>query len=209
MVEVLEIDEGDPDIGVLRRSAEVIGSGDLVIYPTETVYGLAGDATSDEAVARVFEKKSRPLERPISVAVDSLSMAYQVGKLSLREENLIQKFLPGPLTILVEARPYVSGLLTAGGDKVGVRIPDHRVALGLIEAVGGPITSTSANLTGQPAPREVRDSVRQLGEYVELALDAGRSPGGEPSTVVDVVGEKIEIIRKGPISRSSIESALK
>jgi len=159
----------------------VIKSGDLVIYPTETVYGLAADASSDKATAKVFQAKSRPMEKPISIAVDSLSMAYRVGKLSPQEEKIIRKFLPGPLTVLVKSRPVISSLLSAGTEKIGIRIPDHPVALKLIKAVGGPITSTSANISGSQPPENVEEALDQLGESAKLALDAGISSSGNPS----------------------------
>lgn len=208
MVEVLKVDGHNPDPEELKRVCEAIYASELVVYPTETVYGLGADATSDEAVGKVFKAKSRPLEEPISVAVDSLSMSYQVGKIYLEEEKLIRKFLPGPLTIIVEARPLVSNLLLGGTEKIGIRIPDQPVTLKLIEIVGGPITSTSANITGHPAPIEVGEAVEQLGDFVEYAIDAGSSSIGESSTVVDMTGDDLRIIREGPISESEIRSVI-
>lgn len=172
------------------------------------MYGLAADPMSDRAVAKIYETKSRPLEKPISVAVDSLSMAYFVGKLNDKAETLIQNFLPGPLTVIVEKRPIISDLLSAGTDNVGIRIPDHPIALGFIRKLGSPITSTSANISGGPDPLDVNQAVEQVGEGVEIALDAGVSKGGQPSTVVDVT-RGLEIVRSGPISESDIRSVLK
>ncbi|KXB05827.1 hypothetical protein AKJ53_01910 [candidate division MSBL1 archaeon SCGC-AAA382F02] len=209
MVEILSVKEEKPDSEKLERAAKVLKNGDLVIYPTETVYGIATDATSDEATAKVFKAKARPLEKPISAAVDSLSMSYYVGKVTSQEEILIEEFLPGPLTVLVEARPAVSEILSAGTGKIGIRIPDNSVALELIKTVGGPITSTSANVSGSPAPARLDEAIDQLEKHVELALDVGELPIGEPSTVVDVTGEDIRILREGPISKSDIRSVLK
>lgn len=207
MTGILKSEEETPDPEALRRAAEAIEDGELVVYPTETVYGLAADATSDEAVRRIYRAKSRPEDRPISVAVDSLSMAYQVGKLSRREADVIQEFLPGPLTLLVESRPLVSKILTSDSRKVGIRMPNHPVALGLIGAVGGPITSTSANVSGSSPPRRLDEALNQLGDIVGLAIDSGEAPGGTPSTVVDVSGG-VEIVREGPISESEIRERL-
>lgn len=209
MSEIVSVDKGDPQTSALRKATEAIERGELVIYPTETVYGLAADASSDEAVAKVFKAKSRPLKNPIPVAVDSLSMAFHVGKITRREEDLIREFLPGPLTLVVESRPSVSDMLSAGTGNIGVRIPDNSVALGLIKFFGGPVTSTSANISGAPAPTDVDEALNQLGEKVELALDAGRSPGGKPSTVVKVSDDDVQIIREGPIPKSDILSALR
>lgn len=207
MDEILDSEVVEKSLDGVQKVVQAIESGELVIYPTETVYGLAADPTSKDAVLKVFRAKSRPLEKPISVAVNSLSMAYRVGKLSKREEKLIQTLLPGPLTVLVRRRPPISELLTAGTGKVGVRIPDHPVPLKLVEAVGGPITCTSANISGNPPPRDLDRALNQLGESVKLAINGGRSTDVQPSTVVDVERD-VEVIRKGPISESTISSVL-
>lgn len=207
MDEILDSEDVTKSSDMIRRVAQAVRSGELVIYPTETVYGLAADATSEDAVLKVFRAKSRPLEKPISVAVNSLSMAYRVGKLSEREEDLIQNLLPGPLTVLVRRRPPISKLLSAGTGKIGVRIPDHPIPLKLIEAVGNPITCTSANISGNPPPGDLDQALNQLGESVKLAINGGRLTGVQPSTVVDVE-EGVEVIRDGPISESTIRSFL-
>ncbi|KXA97327.1 hypothetical protein AKJ40_03605 [candidate division MSBL1 archaeon SCGC-AAA259M10] len=192
----------------LQEAIKAIRSGKMVVYPTETVYGLGADATSDEAVSRVFEAKSRSFDRPVSIAVDSLSMCYRVGKLYREEETLIREFLPGPLTVLVEPRPVLSDVLSADTGKVGIRIPDLSVTRKLIESVGGPITSTSANVSGRPSPTTVADALNQLGGSVAVAIDIGESTLGTSSTVVEVLEGDVEIIREGPVSRSQIVSAL-
>jgi len=181
-----------------------------VVYSTETVYGLGADATSDEAVARVFAVKARPIENPLPIAVDSLEMARRVIELNSAAELLFQKFTPGPLTIVGKARPSsVSKLITAGTGNLGVRVPDNAVALKLVELVGGPITATSANLSGRAAPVTAKEAVEQLGDKIELVLDSGKCDIGKPSTVVDVSSGTPRIIRGGPISGSDIEKMLK
>ena len=208
MAEVLQIDPNNFKPRELVRSVEALQKGGIIAYPTETVYGLAADATSDEAVSRVFEAKSRSMDNPISIAISSLSMAYSVGKLNEQAEDLIQKFLPGPLTVVVEKRPILSDYLSAETGKIGLRMPDHPVASRLIDRFDGPITSTSANISGNPAPTRIEEAVEQLGEKVDIYLDCGRAPGGKPSTVVDVTESDIEIVRKGPISEDEIRSVL-
>lgn len=208
LAEIIEVDSETSENEVFRKAGKAIEAGELVVYPTETVYGLGADATSDEAVAEVFKAKSRPLEEPVSVAVDSLSMAYRVGKLDHRAEEIIQELMPGPLTVVVEERPLTSDLLTAGTGRIGIRIPDHPTALGLVKYLGRPITSTSANLSGHSNPFEVGDALNQLGEEVSLALDSGECSGKEPSTVVDLAGE-IDVLREGPISESRIRKVVR
>ncbi|MFP4005443.1 MAG: L-threonylcarbamoyladenylate synthase [Candidatus Hadarchaeia archaeon] len=208
MVEIVKIERGSCTPENLEVVVRALKFRKLVIYPTETVYGLGVDATSDKAVAKVFEAKSRPLEKPISVAVDSLSMAYRVGKLNEDAEDVIQEFLPGPLTLLVDPRPILSELLFGGTSKVGIRIPDHFVALKLIEAFDGPITSTSANKSGEPSAPSVEEAVDQIGHRVDYAVDSGGSHIGTPTTVLDLTSDGFEIVREGPISKSEIEEVL-
>ncbi len=142
------------------------------------------------------------------MALNSLSMSYRVGKLTQNEENIIRKLLPGPLTVVVEARPVLSSLLFGGTGKVGIRIPDHSVVLELVRLLGGPITSTSANISGEPSPLNVNEAVEQVGDFVEYALDVGVVEFGEASTVVEVSDSDVEILREGPISRLDILSVL-
>lgn len=208
MVEIISVDKENPDSETLEKIIDALKSEKLVIYPTETVYGLAADATSEAAVSKIFEAKSRALDNPVSITVNSLSMSYRIGKLTKNEEKIIKELLPGPLTVLVEPRPFLSDLLFAGTGKVGVRIPDHPVVLELVRLFGGPITSTSANISGEPAPLNVEEAVGQLGDFVEFAIDVGEVEVGVASTVVEVHDFGVEVIREGPVSESEILSVL-
>ncbi|KXB08719.1 hypothetical protein AKJ56_00450 [candidate division MSBL1 archaeon SCGC-AAA382N08] len=209
MVEIITLDEKRPRVEKLHKAVKALEEGELIIYPTETVYGLGADAASDDAVSKVFEAKSRSLKDPISIAVDSLSMAYQVGKLQPEEEILIRKLLPGPITVLVEPRPFLANALSSGTGKVGVRIPDEVVTRDLIGSFGGPITSTSANISGRSAPVRTDEALEQLEDYVSVAIDVGESEVGLASTVVEIDGGGVNIIREGPVSRDEILKALK
>lgn len=208
MVKIIKVDPKSPARKDLEKAAKLIEKGGLVVYPTETVYGLASDACSDESVARAFEAKSRSLEKPISVAVSSLEMARKVGKITPEAEILLREFLPGPLSIVVAARSNLSTYLSAGTGKVGIRVPKHPVAQKLIKEFGGPITSTSANISGRRAPTSARAALGQLRDRVDLVIDSGETPIRRPSTVVDVTGEELEVIREGPISAKEIKAAL-
>ncbi len=209
MVKIFNVNEKSPQIDVIAEAAATIREGGLVIYPTETVYGLGADATSDEAVAKVFMAKTRPIENPLPVIVSSTEMGREIIELNRAAEALFEKFMPGPLTVVGKMKPKkVSQLLTGGTGKVGVRIPDNRVALKLVEFVGGPITSTSANLSGMPAPTTAKEAIEQLGSKVDLALDSGKCRVGKPSTVVDISSATPVIIRGGPISGSELEKFL-
>ncbi len=194
---------------MFSEAVAALSEDGLVVYPTETVYGLGADASSDEAVAKVFKAKNRPLENPISVAVDSIDMARKTIEMTKAAEALFENFLPGPLTIIMNANPTISELVTAGTGKVGVRIPDHPVALKLIESFGKPITSTSANLSGRTPPATTEEALKQLGESVEVALDSGECQICTPSTVVDAVLDRPKILREGPIAAGEIEKVLR
>lgn len=208
MVKIFEVRPNAPTADAITEAASAIRAGGLVIYPTETVYGLGADARSSKAITKIFKLKCREAEKPIPIAVNSVDMARQVAELTHAAEALFKKLLPGPLIIVARAKPNVSKLITAGTGKVGVRVPDHPVALKLIDFVGGPITSTSANLSGKPAPRTVREALEQLGGKVDVALDAGKCKLGVPSTVVDATTRQLKILRKGPISEEKIKKLL-
>jgi len=208
MVKILEIRPNAPRADVITEAASTIRAGGLVIYPTETVYGLGANARSAKAVDKIFKLKGRGGGKPIPIAVNSLNMARQVAELTPAAEALFKKFLPGPLMIVAKARPNVSKILTAGAGKVGIRVPNHQVALKLIEFVGGPITATSANLSGKPAPLTVKEALEQLGKNVDVALDVGKCELGVPSTVVDITSKRPKVLRRGPISEEEIRKVL-
>ena len=180
----------------LDAAASAIRAGSLVIYPTETVYGLGADALDPAAVERVFEAKGRDRSDPISMAVPDIDTAARYTELSGRERAFMRTFLPGPVTVVVERGSAVPDELTAGSDRVGVRIPDHEGALALLDAVA-PITATSANVSGQPSARRIADLDDAIREQAAVVLDGGETPGGG-STVVDV--ERGEIHRRGRLA---------
>jgi L-threonylcarbamoyladenylate synthase len=182
-----------PDDADLDRAAAAIRDGDLVVYPTETVYGLGADAFDAAAVERVFETKDRDGDQPVSLAVPTVEAALAYTTPTDRESRFVDEFLPGPVTVVVERTDAVPDVLTAGRDRVGVRVPDHDLALELLERVA-PITATSANVSGTGSVRELDELGAQVREAAAVLLDGGRTPGGG-STVVDVAAG--EVIRRG------------
>jgi L-threonylcarbamoyladenylate synthase len=164
-------------------AAAAVRDGDLVVYPTETVYGLGADALSATAVERVFEAKGRERDKPVSLAVPSVESAREYTRPSDRELAFMREFLPGPVTVVLERRDAVPDVLVAGRDRVGVRVPDHEMALELL-AETGPLTATSANISGNPSARSVED-LDAIRERAAVVLDGGQT-GGTGSTVVDV-----------------------
>lgn len=168
----------------VAAAAAAIARGDLVVYPTETVYGLGADAWSPGAIDRVFELKQRPRDNPLSVGVPQLAAVEEVARPSDRARAFMQAFLPGPVTVVCRKAPDLPELLTAGRDRVGVRVPDHDVALALMDETG-PITATSANVSGTGSVRDPTDLSPRIRNGVAAVLDVGATPGGG-STVVDV-----------------------
>ena len=165
-------------------AATAVRDGKLVVYPTETVYGLGADALDATAVERVFEAKGRERDKPVSLAVPDVESAREYTRLSDRELAFMRAFLPGPVTVVVERCDVVPDVLVAGRDRVGVRIPDNDPALELL-AETGPLTATSANISGNPSARSV-DDLDAIRERAAVVLDAGETDGGTGSTVVNV-----------------------
>lgn len=189
---------------LLERAAGVVDAGGLVVYPTETVYGLGADALSADAVERVFETKRRDRSKPVSMAVPSVDAVDEVTRLTDHEQAFCEAFLPGPVTVVVERGSAVPDALTAGGDRVGVRVPDHDVALALLERTW-PVTATSANVSGRESVRAVDALDAEIHEAASVVVDAGETAGGQGSTVVDVTAETI--YRRGP-QADAVESWL-
>lgn len=192
-----------------QKASGVLAEGGLVIFPTETVYGLAADALSEGAVRRVWEVKGRPPDKPLPVQV------ADVGGLRLlwREVPedllpLINAFMPGPLTLVYWRSALVPDIVTAGADTVGVRIPNHPVALALLRVFGRPVVAPSANLSGEEPPSRVEGISPQLLERVDLVIDAGDTGGGIPSTVLDATVRPARILRAGALSPDELRKYL-
>jgi L-threonylcarbamoyladenylate synthase len=171
-------------------AARAIEDSGLVVYPTETVYGLGADALDADAVARVFDAKRRDRDEPVSMAVPTVEAALEYTRPTAPERAFIHEFLPGPVTVVLERAPAVPDVLTAGRDRVGVRVPDCEPALALL-ADAGPLTATSANVSGRESARRVADLDPEIRAAAAVALDAGETPGGTPSTVVDVAAGRV------------------
>jgi L-threonylcarbamoyladenylate synthase len=184
----------EADSDALDRAATAIREGGLAVYPTETVYGLGADAVDADAVERVFEAKRRDRSKPVSLAVPTVDAAMAYVDPDARTEQFMRAFLPGPVTVIAPRRDPVPDVLTGGRDRVGVRVPDHEVAVALLERVA-PVTATSANVSGRPSARRVADLDPQIREAAAVVVDGGETPGGG-STVVDVA--RNEVVREGP-----------
>jgi len=182
----------------LRAAGEIIRAGGLVAFPTETVYGLGADALSAEAVARIFEAKGRPRFDPVIVHVAAPEEAEALwAEVPPRARALMERFWPGPLTIVLPKRDVVPDIVTAGLPTVAIRMPDHEVALGLIRAAGRPIAAPSANRFGKTSPTHHEHVLEELGGQIEAVIAAGPTPVGIESTVISLVEEPPRVLRPG------------
>ncbi len=193
----------------MLEGAEILRAGGLVAFPTETVYGLGADATSRPAVEAIFEAKERPADNPVIVHVDCLRAAERAGRLEHpRAARLLERFWPGPLTVVLPALQPVRSAVCRGLATVAVRMPAHPVALALIRATGLPVAAPSANLSGRPSPTAAGHVLEDLGGRIPLILDGGPCEVGIESTVLDLAGEDVAVLRPGAVSAEQIAEIL-
>jgi L-threonylcarbamoyladenylate synthase len=191
------------------RAVALLRDGQLVAFPTDTVYGVGAVIWNAQAVRRLYEVKLRPAGKAIPVLLaDVADLSLVARDLSQTVLGLVERLWPGPLTVVVPRAESVPDEVTAGGATVAVRVPDHDLARALIRAAGAPLATTSANLSGQQSPVTARQVAAQLSSRIPLVLDGGPCPGGVASTIVDLTGSKPVILRPGPLSMEEIFSAL-
>ncbi len=193
----------------IKKASEFLRRGELVAFPTETVYGLGGDATSDMAVAKIFEAKGRPRFNPLIVHVRSLDEAMQYGQFNATAKKLATLYWPGPLTLVVQRTENcpLSLLVSAGGDTVALRMPAHPLARALLEEAELPLAAPSANRSGRISPTEAAHVREELEGRVAMILDGGSCEVGIESTVIDVTGDIPTILRPGSILPEGVRSA--
>jgi L-threonylcarbamoyladenylate synthase len=200
-MEYLLVDSLAPDIEMVRRAAAMIRAGGVVAYPTDTLYGLAADPRNADAVARLFAVKARAADQAIPlIATDLRQVERDVGRPTDLARRLASKFWPGPLTLIIAASPAIQPSVHGGSGRVAVRVPDHAVARMLAAECGCAITSTSANLAGQPAPGRADEIVPPLRDCLAALLDGGPTAGGRPSTIVDATGPEPVLVREGVVA---------
>ena len=193
----------------IEVALQLLNSGGLVAFPTDTVYGLGAPAFLPRGVTRIYAVKGRPRTKAIPILLKGAdTMAKVAEDIPLEAWLLAEKFWPGPLTMVLRRKSAVPKVVTAGGPGVAVRVPDHQFALSLIEAAGGALAATSANRSGQPDPVTAEEVLGHLGGRIDLILDGGRCPGGIPSTVVDLTASQPTVLRVGAIEREQLEEAL-
>ena len=190
----------------ISEAARLILAGQPVAMPTETVYGLAADATNPQAVACIYEAKGRPSFNPLIVHVPDLATAERIGEFSADARNLAERHWPGPLTLVVplQAGPHIASIVTAGLPTIGLRVPAHPAMQDLLEAAGVPLAAPSANASGSISPTRAEHVLRSLEGRVPLIVDAGPTPRGLESTIVAATGGPLRLLRAGPLEVDAV-----
>lgn len=208
MPSIYKISPTVPDPKTIDIATEVLRRGGLIIYPTDTVYGIGSNAMHPEAVLKIFKAKRRPPTQSLPVAISSIEMAENIAYVTIEARKLMEKFWPGPLTIVLKSKGILPKEVIAGGNSVGIRIPKHEVPLAIIRSLGFPLISSSANIHNMPSPITADEAVKQLGDEVDVVLDAGVTKLRASSTVIDLTTSPPVISRMGPISVDSIKAVI-
>lgn len=187
----------------LRRAGNLIRAGELVAFPTETVYGLGADGLNEEACRKIYAAKERPADKPLTLHVASFAQIEELAEISAAAEKLIAAFLPGPLTVILPKKSIVPSSFAS----VGIRFPANKIAQDFIKVAGVPIAASSANISGKPAPATAREVFENLSGRVEIILDGGACEVGVSSTVIDMTAAP-RILRQGTISAAAIDKIL-
>lgn len=205
----LVVDAREPESDRIRRAAAIIRGGGVAAVPTDTLYGLAVNPFDADAVSRLFGVKSRSQERALPlVAADAEQVRAALGVLPPLGQQLAERFWPGPLTLVVPAPAALAPDVTGGGGTVGVRVPAHAVIRALCAAAGVPLTATSANISGEPPTADPDRVADALADRIDVLVDAGPTPGGPASTIVDVTGTAPRLIRAGAVEWEAVLAAV-
>ena len=192
----------------LLRAAKLIKRGEIVAFPTETVYGLGADAFNVVACKKIYLAKQRPADKPLTLHVATFEMIEQIAEISSAAEKLIEKFLPGPLTLILPKKNIVPDFVTCNSKSVGVRFPKNSVAQDFIKIAGVPIAAPSANISGKNPPTTAQEVFDNLSGKVEIILDGGKCNVGISSTIADISSGELKILRQGIISAAQILETL-
>ena len=207
MTTIIKVDPGRPEPDRITEAVAILKGGGVIAFPTETFYGLGADAGNERAVKQIFGIKGRDFRNPIPLIIGKKEdLSGLVEDIPALAETLMTRFWPGPLTLVFEASGRVNPGLTAGTGKIGIRISSHPVATALAEALGGPITATSANLSGKKECSSAGDVLDQLGGRLDGVIDGGLTAGGQGSTILDVTCDPPRILRHGAISAARLHS---
>jgi len=202
-LKVLRVDPRKPNFSLLREAVEALLKDDLVIYPTDTVYGLGANPLSVKAVEKVFKAKRRG-RKPLPILVSDIEVVERAAIINPLAESLMKRFWPGALTIVLPKKPLIPDIVTVGKSTIALRMPDSIIARYLAREIGGFIVGTSANLSGAPPPTTAEEAIEYLAPHVRVVIDSGPARHGVPSTIIDLSQEKPKILREGAIPASLV-----
>ena len=202
-MKIIKIDIEKPEQDKIKFALNLLRDGGTVVYPTDTIYGLGVNIYDINAIKKVFNIKKRSFNKPLSVCVSQISDINSIAYLDKTKRDIINEILPGPFTIILRKKEHISNLLTAGGEKIGIRIPNNKICMELAKLF--PITTTSANLSGRRPSGYVNGVVEQLDDLVDLILDGGKSENESPSTVIDLTLNPPKVVREGSYKLNNIK----
>lgn len=198
-VRILKINPDEPEKEAIDIASQVLREGGLVAFPTETVYGLGANLLNKKAIERLYKIKNRPEEKPLTVHISNIDILKKMtADIPLIAGKLIDKFWPGPLTIILNSKD---------NKKIGFRMPSNKIALSLIEASGVPVVAPSANVSGHKAPQDIREVLEDLNDNIDMIIDGGRTELGVESTVVDTTVFPYKVLREGAITKAHLKDA--
>ncbi|MBF0100348.1 MAG: threonylcarbamoyl-AMP synthase [Desulfobacterales bacterium] len=205
----IRITNSYPDIELIKKAVDVIQQGEVIVFPTTSLYGLGASALSHESVQKVFEIKERPIDKPLLILVNDINqLAKIVDSIPTSALRIMEHFWPGSVTLIFKAKPHLPENLTAGTKTIGVRIPVHPIAQLLVNTLNMPITATSANISGKEGCSNIEYLDAKIKKKVSLILDAGILASGAGSTIVDVTQDPPRMIREGKISFKQVMDIL-
>lgn len=194
----------------IEKAAELIKKGKIVIFPTETVYGIGVNGLDSNAVKKLYEIKKRPLNKPISLLVSDMEMVEQIARdITDVEYQIMKTFFPGPLTIILKKKEIVPDIVTSGSDTVGIRMPSEKIAIEIVKQAGVPIATPSANISGKPSGTNIKSIMQDFEGKVDFFIDGGESKLGIGSTIVQVINGEPKILREGSITLEQINKVIK
>ena len=205
-MKIILIDSADPEYDKIEIARMAMEQGLIVVYPTDTVYGLGANIFDKKALLKVFSVKKRSINKPVSVCLSRVEDIHMVAHMDAETEEIIRKILPGPYTLILKKNDKISSLLTAGSDRIGLRIPDNKVCSDLTRDF--PITSTSANLSGHDIPESAEEVLEQLGTSIDIMMDTCVYEHAVPSTVIDMTVYPPEVMREGAGNNHLIKSII-
>ena len=207
MGKVFICDNIENKINAFKECAKTLDNGGLAVFPTATVYGIGADAYNENAIRSLYEKKQRPLDKPLLMHISSLEMAEEIAYLNDTAREFIKRLTPGPLTEVVKAKPILPSIALAGGDTVGLRFPSNDIFLEISKAFGKPIAATSANISGEKSTARAEE-LKSITDVADVIIGGGECELGLESTIVSLTGEKANILRLGSFPKERIAEVI-